>query len=183
MKVIGIIGSPREGGNTEILVERVLKGASDKGAEVKTFKLNELNIRGCQGCNYCKQNDGCIQKDDMQKIYNELFSADAVVIGSPIYISYVTAQTKIFLDRLYAFLVVGKGSKLPVGKKCVLVYTQGGGDDGKKVMEGIAAFLKRALGMDVKAIIGGNNLNPLGAVNEREDLLQTAYEAGELLVR
>lgn len=183
VKVIGIIGSPRKGGNTEILVERVLAGASKAGAEVELFRLNELDIKGCQGCNYCQENERCRQQDDMQKIYDELFSADAVVIGSPIYISYVTAQTKIFLDRLYALLKVGEGSRLPAGKKCVLVYSQGGGNDGRKVMESLAAFFKGAFGMDVKAIIGDNNLNPLGAVNERKDVLQRAFEVGEALVR
>lgn len=182
MKVVGIVGSPRKGGNTEILVGKVLEGASDKGAEIKTFKLNELNIRGCQACDYCKQHDGCRQQDDMQEIYRELISADALVVGSPIYISDVNAQTKIFLDRLYAFLIIGKEPKFPRGKKCVLVYSQGMGDDGRKVMEGVADFLKNALGMDIKAIVGGNCLNPLGSVKEREDLLKTAYEAGKSLV-
>lgn len=182
VKVIGIIGSPRKGGNTEILVERVLQGASDRGAEVVVFRLNELNIKGCQGCNSCKRGNRCVQEDDMQEIYRELLLARGVVIGSPIYIGCVTAQTKVFLDRLYAFLIVGKGSRLPAGKKCVLVYTQGGGNDGKKVMEKVATFLEEALGMNVEAIVGGNNLNPLGAVRDRKELLDMAYEAGVSLV-
>lgn len=182
MKVIGIVGSPRKGGNTETLVEKVLSGAKEVGAEVEILKLNEMNIHGCQGCNFCKENGRCRQQDDMQKIYDALYSADAVVVGSPIYVSYVTAQTKLFLDRLYALLKVGGGCRLPAGKKCVLVYSQGGGTDGRKVMESLATFFKGALGMDVKAIVGANNLNPIGAINDRKDVLERAFEAGKEIV-
>lgn len=183
MKVIGVIGSPRKGGNTEILVERVLNGAKEAGADVEIFKLNELNIHPCQGCNFCQENGSCRQQDDMQKIYDALYSSDALVVGSPIYMSYVTAQTKLFLDRLYVLLKIGEGSRLPGGKKCVLVYTQGGGTDGQKVMEEISMFFKGALNMDVKAIIGANNLNPIGAVNERKGVLEKAFEVGKEIVK
>ncbi|TZE82624.1 flavodoxin family protein [Calorimonas adulescens] len=182
MKVIGIVGSPRKGGNTEVLVEKVLSGAKEAGAEVEIFKVNELNIHGCQGCNFCQENGRCRQQDDMQKIYDTLHSADAVVVGSPIYMSYVTAQTKLFLDRLYALMKVGEGCRFPAGKKCVLVYSQGGGTDGQKVMENLAMFFKGALGMDVKAIVGANNLNHVGAVNNRKDVLERAFEVGKEIV-
>jgi|YelNatPaOPRAMG01_1025707.scaffolds.fasta_scaffold00665_4 multimeric flavodoxin WrbA len=179
MKVVGIIGSPRRGGSTEILVERVLMGAMEKGAQVEIFRLNELNIKGCQGCNYCQENESCKQEDDMQKIYRAFYLADAIVIGSPIYMGYVTGQTKIFLDRLYALLIMGKGPKIPTGKKCVLIYSQGGGNNGQKVMEEISMFFNIALGMEIKGIIGGNNLNPLGEVLKRRELLEKAYEMGK----
>ncbi|ADQ05535.1 NADPH-dependent FMN reductase [Caldicellulosiruptor owensensis OL] len=178
-----VIGSPRKGGNTEILVERVLSGAKEAGAQVEIFKLNELNIRPCQGCNFCQENGRCQQQDDMQKIYDALYSADALVVGSPIYMSYVTAQTKLFLDRLYALLKIGEGSRLPGGKKCVLVYTQGGGTDGEKIMNEIAGFFKWAFNMEIKAIIGNNNLNPAGEVANRKELLEKAFEVGKEIVK
>jgi len=183
MKVIGVIGSPRKGGNTEILVERVLSGAKEAGAEVEIFKLNELNIRPCQGCNFCQENGRCQQQDDMQRIYDALYTSDALVVGSPIYMSYVTAQTKLFLDRLYALLEIGEGSRLPSGKKCVLVYTQGGGTDGEKIMNEIAGFFKWAFNMEIKAIIGNNNLNPAGEVANRKELLEKAFEVGKEIVK
>lgn len=68
----------------------------------------------------------------MKKIYKALRNCDAVVIDLPIYMSYLTAQTKIFLDRLYALLKIGQGSRLSGGKRCVLAYTQGGDKDGGK---------------------------------------------------
>ncbi|MGB9826100.1 MAG: flavodoxin family protein, partial [Desulfofundulus sp.] len=91
MKVVGIIGSPRRGGNTETLVERVLAGAAAAGAETQVFRLNEMNIRGCQACYYCKEHGRCRQEDDMVQIYRALLEADGIVLGSPIYMGYVTA--------------------------------------------------------------------------------------------
>ena len=55
MKIIGFVGSPRKNGNTDVLVQQVLRGASIAGAETKVFYLNELNIKGCQDCDYCKE--------------------------------------------------------------------------------------------------------------------------------
>ena len=66
MKVVGFVGSPREGGNTEIMVKEILKRSSENGAETKIFNLNELNIKPCQAGMQCKTNDGvCATDDDM----------------------------------------------------------------------------------------------------------------------
>ncbi len=109
MKVVGIVGSPRNGSNSEILVKKVLEGARTKGANVEIFKINELNINWCQGCFECQKSGKCKQEDEMKRIYSALEFADAVVIGSPIYMGYVTAQTKTFLDRLLALIKVSSG--------------------------------------------------------------------------
>jgi len=183
MKVIGIVGSPRKGGNTEILVESVLEGAKRAGAEIEIYRLNDLTINGCQGCNYCQEHGSCQQEDDMKKLYDALHQADGIVIGSPIYMDYVTAQTKLFLDRLFALMKIGEGCRLHAGKKCVLVYSQGGGDTGQAVMESLAMFFKSVLNMDVKGIIGGNGLNELGAVKNRREVLERAFELGKEIVK
>lgn len=104
MKVIGIVGSPRKNGNTDILVQQVLRGASTAGAETKIFYLNEMNIKGCQDCNNCKDNDHCAQQVDMTLLYDEISETDGIVIGSPIYMSNVSSQTKAFMDRCYALI-------------------------------------------------------------------------------
>jgi len=126
MKVVGFVGSPRKQGNTAALVGEVLRGAKEAGAETKLYYLNEMDIKGCQGCRACKKPEAiCIQKDDMAPLYNEIKAADAVVVGSPVYFCQMTGQTKIFLDRLYAFLNNDFTNKLGEGKKTVMVYTQG----------------------------------------------------------
>ncbi len=103
IKVLGFVGSGRIGGNTDILVQQALLGATEKGAVTKIFYLDNMNIKGCNGCGYCKSNDSCRINDDMQEIYEEIVSAGAIIIGSPIYMMQITAQTKLLIDRLYAF--------------------------------------------------------------------------------
>ncbi|PRR78848.1 flavodoxin family protein [Clostridium vincentii] len=122
-KVIGIIGSPRKLGNSTSMVNEVLRGAKDSGAETKVFYLNSMSIKGCQSCMYCRKNDNCCINDDMQEILENIKDSDAVIIGSPIYIYQVSGQTKIMMDRLYPF--TDEKHKPRFGKKkLVMVYTQ-----------------------------------------------------------
>lgn len=121
MKVLGFVGSGRIGGNTDKLVQQALAGAAAKRAETRIFHLNKMNIKGCQSCNYCKRYDSCIIEDDMQEIYKEIVDADAIVIGSPIYMMQLSAQTKLFIDRLYAFRNIDSSTKISP-KKLMLIY-------------------------------------------------------------
>jgi len=184
MKILGFIGSPREGGNTEILVEEVLKGASDAGAETKSFNLDKLNITACKACQHCKGNEGeCATDDDMQEIYGELKEADAFVLGSPIYMWQMTAQAKLFTDRLYALFMPGFEEKY--GKKdMALVFTQGNPDENTfseyynstKDMFGF-------LGYNVVDMLSSQDNNVPGAVKDKKDVLEKAREIGKKLVK
>ncbi|MDD1743868.1 MAG: flavodoxin family protein [Methanomassiliicoccales archaeon] len=97
--IVGILGSPRRKGNSDLLLDRALKAASDAGAEVRKVVLNELKLRPCQGCNDCHEDGECVQRDDLTLVYELLEQADAVIIASPIYFSGPSAQTKILIDR------------------------------------------------------------------------------------
>ena len=103
MKVIGISGSPRKGGNTEILIRYALDPFRELGWEVKEFFISENIINPCIGCDGCKATGSCEIKDDMNFIYNEFTSCDALIIGSPAYYRNITAQLKALFDRCYAF--------------------------------------------------------------------------------
>jgi multimeric flavodoxin WrbA len=102
MKVLGIAGSPRRGGNTDLLLAEVMKGAASFGAEVKTVILNDLKITACQHCDACLKAGRCRIDDDMHMIYHELREADRVVIASPIQFMGPTAQMKLMIDRCQA---------------------------------------------------------------------------------
>jgi multimeric flavodoxin WrbA len=143
MKVVGIVGSPRRNGNTDTLVRAILEGAQSRNAETQTFHLNEMTIRGCQGCDYCKEHGACRLDDDMRTLHRVVEQADALVIGSPIYAAHVSAQTKLFLDRCYAFLDANMQSRLPEGKKFVMVYTYG--DPGDRAYEGVVASVENMI--------------------------------------
>ncbi|MCG8564386.1 MAG: flavodoxin family protein [Desulfobacterales bacterium] len=103
-KVLIVLGSPRKKGNTATLAAQVAQAATENGAEVETVYLNGLKIKPCQGCGKCQRepSKGCILKDDMGPLYGKLQEADSVVVASPIYFFNLSAQTKIFIDRLYA---------------------------------------------------------------------------------
>jgi multimeric flavodoxin WrbA len=104
VKVIGIVSSPRKGGNTEILVRQALKAAREAGAETELVSVAKMNISPCDGCGACEKNGICKIKDDMQVIYQQLESADGIIFGTPVYFLNVSAQAKAVIDRTYAFL-------------------------------------------------------------------------------
>lgn len=179
MKVIGFVGSPRKKGNTDLLVQRILQGASDAGAETRVFYLNEMNFKGCQGCFFCKENDKCRQQDDMTPVYDEIAEADAVVIGTPIYMWQVTGQTKLFLDRWYAFMRTDFTSRIPKGKKAALVFSQGHPDRNnfQQVFDNLGVLLSMS-GMELKDTLVAAGVREAGAVAQDESLMQRALALG-----
>lgn len=105
MKILGISGSPRRGGNTEILLDEVLKGAKSAGLTVEKIALGELAFKPCQECGGCDNIGRCVILDDMAGVYNKVESADAVIIASPIFFGSLSAQTKMMIDRFQALWV------------------------------------------------------------------------------
>jgi multimeric flavodoxin WrbA len=182
MKVLGLIGSPRKGGNTEAMVNAALSGAKAAGAETKAVRIADLKINGCVACMYCRTHDGCAQKDDMQGIYKEIASADAVVLGFPIYMLTMNAHTKAVMDRLYPYLNPDFTSK--VNKKTLLLATQGMADSNMFAKN--VDVTKDALGMlgfPVKEVIIAGSGNVPGAHAKNADLLKKLEKAGGELVK
>lgn len=102
--IVILSGSPRKGGNTDLLVEAFKDGAESAGKSVALFRVADMKIGGCTGCEYCltKEKAVCFQKDDMPQILDALREADAMVLASPVYYFNVTAQLKLAIDRIYA---------------------------------------------------------------------------------
>jgi multimeric flavodoxin WrbA len=99
MKVVGIIGSPRKGMDTDTLVTKVLEGALSYGAEIEKIYLNDLEIKPCQACDKSPAPDYCFYRDGMEIVYKALDIADALVIGTPAYYGSVSSQFKLLMDR------------------------------------------------------------------------------------
>ncbi|MGD0817263.1 MAG: flavodoxin family protein [Methanomassiliicoccales archaeon] len=130
MKVVVFNGSPRKDGNTAAILKEVARNCSDKGAEVEYFDLFSMDFKDCSACMGCKKGDKCVQKDELSPALEKIENADAIVIGSPIYISAETATTKALIDRFYSFLASGAGqgqymNRLPKGKKGAVLFTCG----------------------------------------------------------
>lgn len=103
MDVLGIVGSSRKGGNTDILVRKVLDGVEKKGFSTSVLYLSDHTISDCTGCEGCQQSFRCIVNDDMQTIYPLLENVKGLVLGSPTYFYNVSGIMKCFLDRLYCY--------------------------------------------------------------------------------
>ncbi len=124
MQVIAFVGSPRSKGNTDLLIDEILRGAASVGAETDKVILNKLEISPCQACDACHTLKKCRQGDDMTALYPKLFAADVWVLGTPIYYWGPSAQLKAFVDRWYAIDQEGLREGLK-GKRCQLVCAFG----------------------------------------------------------
>jgi multimeric flavodoxin WrbA len=103
MKVLGILGSPRVGGNSDILLEQALTGARDAGGEVEKIILSQKKISGCLDCGKCNEMGVCAIQDDMLEIHKKILEAGALIHSVPVYFWASTAQMKAYLDRWCAF--------------------------------------------------------------------------------
>lgn len=101
VKALGIGGSPRKNGNSDILLDMALEGARSAGALVDKIMLNDLNLKGCQECGGCEEDGACRIRDDMQLVYEKFEDADAVLIASPIFFGSVSSQVKTMIDRFH----------------------------------------------------------------------------------
>ena len=103
-KVLGIGGSPRKGGNSDILLKRLLKGVADEGVVAEEIQLRDYQFQSCTGCERCRKEKQCVElKDGMQLIYPKIKEAEGLVLVSPIHNYNMTALMKSFIDRLYCF--------------------------------------------------------------------------------
>jgi multimeric flavodoxin WrbA len=105
MKVIAVNGSPRKGWNTAALLKKALEGAASQGAETELFHLYDVHFKGCISCFACKTKDGasygkCGVNDDLTPVLERMNSADAFVLGSPIYFGASTGEMRSFMERL-----------------------------------------------------------------------------------
>ena len=199
MKIIGINASPRKKANTQTLVEAVLAGAAEKGAQIRMVNLRALNINGCLGCEGCKKQLGkCVQRDDLTPLLQEMADYDAIVLGTPVYWFHVSAQFKMLVDRLYSFLEISEKpeageaeytSHFPSGRRMVIVISRGDSEP-PKLLPQFYDYLNEWLNVIPLSLGCGPyeifhqyeaHLDRKAAANDAE-LLKKAYAAGASLV-
>lgn len=175
MRIIAINASPRKGGNTEIALQTALDEAKSQGAETELYNIEEMDI------NAWTPED---KDDDMKIIMDDILKADGVIFGSPIYFADVTAQAKIFIDRLYPFYVDQSNREKFEEQKWVIVASQGM-DDSNAFLPALklqAGALKEAIGFNVVDIkVLTENLEP-GAINSKDEQIELAKEIGKLVL-
>jgi len=111
MKILGIVGSKRKKGNTATLMQEALKAAEDLGVESEIIYLGDYEIKGCYGCEQCRETYTCVIKDDMEQLYPKIMEADGLITASPTYFYNVTADMKAFLERLYCYEVFDESDR------------------------------------------------------------------------
>ena len=126
MRVLGIVCSPRKGGNTEILVREALEAVAEAGGETELILVADKSIAPCDSCGTCMGNGICAINDDMQMIYQQLELADGLIFGTPVYFLNVSAQAKAVMDRTYAILGT-RGLRGKVAAALVAVRRVGAG--------------------------------------------------------
>ena len=178
-KILGIVGSPRKKGNTDILVSRILEGSKNQGAETEILYLGELNIRECNGCHLCWEGRDCGKNDDMIEVYPKIIESDVLVFGTPVYWYAPSALMKAFIDRFVYFNCPENWAKVR-GKRAVTAIpfeeeTPETADLLSKFFELSLSFLEMEL-VDQLIVPG---VSAKGDVLAKEDVLKSAYNLGE----
>jgi multimeric flavodoxin WrbA len=187
MNIIGIIASPRKEGNTAWIVNKILEGAKEQGAETQVWYFSDLDIKPCRGCWGCHKGDqGCVIKDDMQKLNKAIDHANAIVFGSPIYMMQMSAQAKIVIDRMFARFSPRYSpyfkEENAAQKKLILTFNQGNPDSG--LFQSYIDYTKHMfelLEFDVKEVPVVTGLRN-GAAQEKEDLHTVLKSIGSSLI-
>jgi multimeric flavodoxin WrbA len=181
-KVLAVIGSPRRGGNTEILVSRIAEGAASAGATVEIVRLGDLRIRECDGCHACWQGRPCSKDDDMRALYGKIAASEIIVLGAPVYWYGPTALMKAFIDRFVYFnseanrpMVRGKRAAVAV----VLEETH------EETWRPVVDFFQKSLGyleMNLAGTVVAPGVGEKGAIRKDSQRLRDAYHLGASLV-
>jgi len=188
LKVIGIAGSPRRSGNTDLLLAEVMRGAASRGAEVKTIILDDLEIAPCQHCDACLKKGKCKVQDDMQMVYKELEEADRIVLASPIQFMGVTAQMKAMIDRcqaLWAKKYVLKVPPLGNRRERKGFFISVAGRKVANVFDGALVIIKSlftVLDVTYAGELLFRNVDEKGAIAKHPDALHQAFLDGQKLV-
>lgn len=189
MKVLGIFGSPRRGGNTDLLLEETLKGAQKEGAEVERIYLTDFTITPCRECHGCDQTGECIILDDMQKIYPILLDADIIILASPIFFYGISAWAKALVDRCQALwsrkYLVKDPSLGRNGKKRKGFFVSVGATKGPKVFDGAiltAKYFFDVLNAEYVGELVFRGIDGKGDILKYPEALEQAFEEGRKLV-
>lgn len=185
MIVLGINGSPRRGGNTDILLRRLLEGAEAGGADTDIIVLNDLKFVPCQECARVRDDGTCKVQDDMQTVYEKVTAADAVVLASPIFFGSLSAQTKMMIDRYqclwrarFMLETVSAGKKRPGAFLCVEASERRDFfENARSIVRHFFATIDVACTEELLC----TGVDEKGKMQQRGDYLQEAFEMGQRL--
>jgi multimeric flavodoxin WrbA len=177
LKILAIIASPRGmQGNTGRLLEEVLAGVHEAGAETEVLSLKTLHVQPCVACDICHSTGLCNIKDDYEAIKDKLLACDGFILASPNYIFSVSAQMKALFDRCNGLI----HCLALEGKYAAVVETSGGGED-----EEVIAYMERFVKTMGATSVGGIG-SPIAGMRvfpDQENLYEKARRLGSELCR
>jgi multimeric flavodoxin WrbA len=176
--VVGIVGSPRRDGNTQVLVSEILAGARAAGATAESVFLADLTIRECDGCHACWRGAECSKADDMNALYPRLADSDVIVFGTPVYWYAPTALMKAFLDR-FVYFNCSRHRPEVRGKRAILAVPFEETDPQAAAL--LVAIFEKSLAyleMELTDTLLAPGAGRRGEVRDRPDLLARAREIG-----
>jgi len=188
VKILGICGSPRREGNTEVLVKEALKGAQDAGAAAEEIFLRDKIISPCLEIYGCKKDGQCVIKDDFQEVAERMIESDALILASPIFFYTVSAHTKMLIDRCQSLWVKRYLLNLPIAQGRTRgkgAFISVGATRGKRLFEGVVLTVRYffdALDVDLIETLLVRGVDEKGEIREHPDEIQAAYELGGRLV-
>ncbi|MCG6946600.1 MAG: flavodoxin family protein [Deltaproteobacteria bacterium] len=189
VKVLGIYGSPRKGGNTDLLLDRILEGAQAAGAKVESIYARKLKMSGCIECGSCDDTGECAVHDDMDTVYPLLQEADVIFLASPNFFYNVTAQVKLLIDRSQAMWSKRLLEKTPAqrrkydGGKGYLICV--GATKGKNLFVGVeltAKYFFDALDMSYEEGLLLDRIEAKGEIKKHPDVLEQGFNLGKSAV-
>ncbi|MBW2071064.1 MAG: flavodoxin family protein [Deltaproteobacteria bacterium] len=183
MKLLAILGSPRRGGNSEILLDQTIRGARGCGLTTEKVVLRDLRISPCLEIYQCAKAGVCAIDDDMQPLLGKITSYDRLVVASPVFFYNVSAQTKAMIDRCQAlwarrYLLQEPVSSLPERQGA---YIAVGATRGRKLFVGIKLTMRYFFdAIDVRCVgeLLVRGADEMGAVREQKHALDAAYDLG-----
>ncbi len=187
MKVLGIMGSPRIKGNTDLLLDEALRGAQSQGAEVEKLVVDKLNIAPCREYYRCLKDGNCAIRDEMDDIYPKLLDADRVIVASPIFFYGLTSQVKALIDRsqaIWARKYVLKQNLPGSGRKGAFIAV--GATRGEKLFDGSILTVKyffKTIGVKYVDELLIPGVDKKGEVKEHPTALSDALELGRRLAQ
>ncbi len=189
IKLFGIAGSPRRGGNSDILLDEVLRGAKDAGSDAEKIVAASMKIAPCNECGSCNSTGECIIDDDMQMVYQKLRDADRIILATPVFFAGVSAHAKMLIDRCQALwarkYLLGKslqkeGPAIKREGMLISVAAAKGSTVFDCVMK-TAKYFYLAIDVDYKHNLLYDNIEKKGDIKRHQTALRDAYEKGRVL--
>ena len=185
MKILCLNGSPRRNGSTVLLLEQILAGFHANATEGKIWHLGDAHIGYCTGCKACHRTGHCVQRDDMDRILQDLVAADVVIVASPSYWGDVTGQMKVFFDRNTPYSDTNPSPEklvIPGGKRGIAVAVRAGQTERENlhILDSIEHYFGH-LGIAPYERLSVTGVDTLEDLNSQAEALQRAYELGERL--